>query len=114
MLSRDRLVAQCVPVRPPLSTSELSHRPSGTRLFHGCAYRSAHIRTHNLLYASGVVPRPRCTDIRFAHRSQHWRIISKGTSAGFSPWFLLLGSTGSASGMLNMYAARDELTVVKT
>lgn len=36
--------------------------------------------------------------------SQHYRIIRKGSSEGFSPWFLLLGSTSSASGMLNMYA----------
>jgi hypothetical protein len=33
---------------------------------------------------------------------KHYRIISKGSSEGFSPWFLLLGSTSSASGMLNM------------
>jgi hypothetical protein len=35
---------------------------------------------------------------------QHYRIIAKGSSEGFSPWFLLLGSTSSASGMLNMCA----------
>ena len=29
--------------------------------------------------------------------------ISKNSSEGFSPLFLLLGATGSASGMLNMY-----------
>lgn len=34
---------------------------------------------------------------------QHFRIINKKSSEGFSPWFLLLGSTSSASGMLNMY-----------
>ncbi|KIJ62104.1 hypothetical protein HYDPIDRAFT_189188 [Hydnomerulius pinastri MD-312] len=33
---------------------------------------------------------------------QHLRIIRAGTSVGFSPWFLLLGSTSSAAGMLNM------------
>ncbi|VDC04310.1 unnamed protein product [Peniophora sp. CBMAI 1063] len=33
---------------------------------------------------------------------QHYRIISKNSSEGFSPLFLLLGATGSASGMLNM------------
>ncbi|KAG8215948.1 hypothetical protein J3R82DRAFT_7923 [Butyriboletus roseoflavus] len=33
---------------------------------------------------------------------QHLRIIRAGTSIGFSPWFLLLGSTSSAAGMLNM------------
>ncbi|KAG0693589.1 hypothetical protein DFH29DRAFT_963792 [Suillus ampliporus] len=35
---------------------------------------------------------------------QHWRIIQMGSSEGFSPWFLLLGSTSSAAGMLNMIA----------
>ena len=34
---------------------------------------------------------------------KHFRIISKGSSEGFSPWFLLLGATSSAAGMLNMY-----------
>ncbi|KAG1835484.1 hypothetical protein EV424DRAFT_1531350 [Suillus variegatus] len=35
---------------------------------------------------------------------QHLRIIQMGSSEGFSPWFLLLGSTSSAAGMLNMIA----------
>jgi hypothetical protein len=35
---------------------------------------------------------------------QHFRIINKNSSEGFSPWYLLLGSTSSASGMLNMCA----------
>ncbi|KAI0060536.1 hypothetical protein BV25DRAFT_1858796 [Artomyces pyxidatus] len=30
------------------------------------------------------------------------RIVNKGSSEGFSPWFLLLGSTSAASGMLNI------------
>ena len=33
----------------------------------------------------------------------HYHIISKNSSEGFSPWYLLLGSTSSASGMLNVY-----------
>jgi len=33
---------------------------------------------------------------------QHYRIISQRSSEGISPWFLLLGSTSSAAGMLNM------------
>ncbi|KAH9968016.1 hypothetical protein BC827DRAFT_1169763 [Russula dissimulans] len=37
-----------------------------------------------------------------SYAPQHYRIISKASSEGFSPWFLLLGSTSSASGMLNM------------
>ncbi|KAH8112396.1 hypothetical protein DFH11DRAFT_489946 [Phellopilus nigrolimitatus] len=34
---------------------------------------------------------------------QHYKIIGKGSSEGFSPWFLLLGATSSAAGMLNMW-----------
>ncbi|KAI0037015.1 hypothetical protein K488DRAFT_67177 [Vararia minispora EC-137] len=37
-----------------------------------------------------------------SYAPQHLRIILKGTSEGFSPWFLLLGSTSCAAGMLNM------------
>ncbi|KAG6380064.1 hypothetical protein JVT61DRAFT_8146 [Boletus reticuloceps] len=37
------------------------------------------------------------------HGPQLLRIIRAGTSIGFSPWFLLLGSTSSAAAMLNMY-----------
>ncbi|KAI0316036.1 hypothetical protein OF83DRAFT_1129072 [Amylostereum chailletii] len=37
-----------------------------------------------------------------SYAPQHLRIINKGSSEGFSPWFLLLGSTSAASGMLNM------------
>ncbi|ORX39132.1 hypothetical protein BD324DRAFT_649221 [Kockovaella imperatae] len=33
---------------------------------------------------------------------RHIRIIRKKTSEGFSPWYLLLGATSSASGMLNL------------
>ena len=40
------------------------------------------------------------------HCLQHLRIIRAGTSIGFSPWFLLLGSTSSAAAMLNMCVAR--------
>ncbi|EGO00969.1 hypothetical protein SERLA73DRAFT_178969 [Serpula lacrymans var. lacrymans S7.3] len=35
---------------------------------------------------------------------QHLRIYNKKSSEGFSPWYLLLGSTSSAAGMLNMIA----------
>ena len=35
---------------------------------------------------------------------QHFRIIDKGSSEGFSPWFLLLGSTSAAAAMMNMSA----------
>ena len=33
---------------------------------------------------------------------QHYRIIHARSSEGFSPWFLLLGATSSASSMLNI------------
>ncbi|KAG2347015.1 hypothetical protein BDR05DRAFT_877061 [Suillus weaverae] len=39
-----------------------------------------------------------------SYAPQHFRIIQMGSSEGFSPWFLLLGSTSSAAGMLNMIA----------
>ncbi|KAG2159237.1 uncharacterized protein EDB93DRAFT_1114541 [Suillus bovinus] len=39
-----------------------------------------------------------------SYSPQHLRIIQMGSSEGFSPWFLLLGSTSSAAGMLNMIA----------
>jgi len=35
---------------------------------------------------------------------QHLRIILKRSSEGFSPWFLMLGSTASAAAMLNIIA----------
>lgn len=37
-----------------------------------------------------------------SYAPQHVRIIQMGSSEGFSPWFLLLGSTSSTAGMLNM------------
>ncbi|KAI0768329.1 hypothetical protein BD413DRAFT_135076 [Trametes elegans] len=43
-----------------------------------------------------------CLGITVSYLPQHWRIISAKSSEGFSPWFLLLGSTSSASGMLNI------------
>ncbi|KAH9886287.1 hypothetical protein C8Q73DRAFT_716140 [Cubamyces lactineus] len=43
-----------------------------------------------------------CLGITISYLPQHWRIISAKSSEGFSPWFLLLGSTSSASGMLNI------------
>ncbi|ORY33152.1 hypothetical protein BCR39DRAFT_521481 [Naematelia encephala] len=43
-----------------------------------------------------------CTGLVISYLPQHIRIIRAGTSEGFSPWFLLLGATSSASGMLNI------------
>ncbi|KAJ7112956.1 hypothetical protein C8R44DRAFT_796990 [Mycena epipterygia] len=43
-----------------------------------------------------------CVGLVVSYLPQHFRIINKGTSEGLSPWFLLLGSTSSAAGFLNM------------
>ncbi|KAJ7016220.1 hypothetical protein C8F04DRAFT_1163851 [Mycena alexandri] len=43
-----------------------------------------------------------CVGLIISYLPQHFRIINKGTSEGLSPWFLLLGSTSSAAGFLNM------------
>lgn len=33
---------------------------------------------------------------------QHYRIVSRGTSEGISPWFVLLGTTSATSGFANI------------
>ncbi|TFK45666.1 hypothetical protein OE88DRAFT_1600949, partial [Heliocybe sulcata] len=43
-----------------------------------------------------------CAGLVISYLPQHFRIIATKSSEGFSPWFLLLGSTSAASGMLNM------------
>ncbi|KZP16736.1 hypothetical protein FIBSPDRAFT_865709 [Athelia psychrophila] len=43
-----------------------------------------------------------CLGLVISYLPQHLRIFNKKSSEGFSPWFLLLGSTSSAAGMLNM------------
>ncbi|KAJ7717372.1 hypothetical protein DFH07DRAFT_907330 [Mycena maculata] len=43
-----------------------------------------------------------CIGLIISYLPQHFRIIHKGTSEGLSPWFLLLGSTSSAAGFLNL------------
>jgi len=43
-----------------------------------------------------------CLGLIVSYLPQHLRIFNKKSSEGFSPWFLLLGSTSSAAGMLNM------------
>ncbi|KAJ7906596.1 hypothetical protein B0H13DRAFT_1716233 [Mycena leptocephala] len=43
-----------------------------------------------------------CIGLIISYLPQHFRIINKGTSEGLSPWFLLLGSTSSAAGFLNL------------
>ncbi|OCF35664.1 hypothetical protein I316_02719 [Kwoniella heveanensis BCC8398] len=44
-----------------------------------------------------------CTGLIISYLpQQHLRIITAKSSEGFSPWYLLLGATSSASGMLNL------------
>ncbi|KAK4684497.1 hypothetical protein P7C73_g5684, partial [Tremellales sp. Uapishka_1] len=43
-----------------------------------------------------------CTGLIISYLPQHLRIVRSGSSEGFSPWYLLLGATSSASGMLNL------------
>ncbi|KAF7291108.1 hypothetical protein MIND_01253900 [Mycena indigotica] len=43
-----------------------------------------------------------CLGLVVSYLPQHLRIIRNGTSEGLSAWFLLLGSTSSAAGFLNM------------
>ncbi|ESK92749.1 atp synthase f0 [Moniliophthora roreri MCA 2997] len=44
-----------------------------------------------------------CCGLVISYVPQHYRIIRSGSSEGLSPWFLLLGTTSSAAGMLNMF-----------
>ncbi|KAJ7199634.1 hypothetical protein GGX14DRAFT_661548 [Mycena pura] len=43
-----------------------------------------------------------CIGLVISYLPQHFRIIHTGSSEGLSPWFLLLGSTSSAAGFLNL------------
>ncbi|PCH37598.1 hypothetical protein WOLCODRAFT_110170 [Wolfiporia cocos MD-104 SS10] len=53
-------------------------------------------------YAANALTALLCVGLVISYLPQHLRIIKAGSSEGFSPWFLLLGSTSSASGMLNI------------
>ncbi|GHJ87850.1 hypothetical protein NliqN6_4252 [Naganishia liquefaciens] len=44
-----------------------------------------------------------CIGMVISYLPQHLRIIRARSSEGFSPWYLLLGATSSASGMLNLW-----------
>ncbi|KAF7313199.1 hypothetical protein MKEN_01006400 [Mycena kentingensis (nom. inval.)] len=48
-----------------------------------------------------------CVGLVVSYLPQHLRIIRNGTSEGLSPWFLLLGSTSSAAGFLNMVTVQN-------
>ncbi|WVQ81107.1 hypothetical protein IAT38_003229 [Cryptococcus sp. DSM 104549] len=43
-----------------------------------------------------------CTGLIISYLPQHLNIINKRSSEGISTWYLLLGATSSASGMLNL------------
>ncbi|GBE83663.1 hypothetical protein BKA93DRAFT_816135 [Sparassis latifolia] len=53
-------------------------------------------------YAANLLTGFLCIGITISYLPQHLRIILTKSSEGFSPWFLLLGSTSSASAMLNI------------
>ncbi|OBZ66346.1 Uncharacterized protein C4C5.03 [Grifola frondosa] len=53
-------------------------------------------------YATNLLTGLLCLGLTISYLPQHWRIFAAKSSEGFSPWFLLLGSTSSASGMLNI------------
>lgn len=44
-----------------------------------------------------------CVGLVISYLPQLVRIVRTGSSEGFSPWYLLLGATSSASGMLNLW-----------
>ena len=44
-----------------------------------------------------------CVGMIISYLPQHLRIVRAQSSEGFSPWYLLLGATSSASGMLNLW-----------
>lgn len=42
----------------------------------------------------------------FSYLPQHYRIISRGTSEGISPYFVLLGVTSATAGFANILTVR--------
>ncbi|OCH90807.1 hypothetical protein OBBRIDRAFT_792914 [Obba rivulosa] len=53
-------------------------------------------------YTANTLTALLCAGITISYLPQHRRIIEARSSEGFSPWFLLLGSTSSASGVVNI------------
>lgn len=45
--------------------------------------------------------------ILISYLPQHYRIVSRRTSEGISPWFVLLGTTSATSGFANILFVRD-------
>jgi uncharacterized protein with PQ loop repeat len=48
----------------------------------------------------------------FSYMPQHWRIISRGTSEGISPWFVLLGTTSASAGFANILTVGPSRTAI--
>ena len=107
----------CTPVRSPslrddcpLTRFLLPRRMTGSLMSSPGVSFSDSVSPMLLRYGSSLPEHLRRVDVWFINQRRlsmcvtpkHYRIISKGSSEGFSPWFLLLGSTSSASGMLNM------------
>ncbi|KAL1730903.1 hypothetical protein EV714DRAFT_209951, partial [Schizophyllum commune] len=65
------------------------------------AYKSLQSQKHD--WFTATLTFGLCCGLIISYLPQHARIIRAGSSEGFSPWFLLLGSTSSAAGMLNMF-----------
>jgi len=50
--------------------------------------------------------------ILFSYLPQHYRIISRGTSEGISPYFVLLGTTSATAGFGNILSAQESRTAM--
>ncbi|KAF8604799.1 hypothetical protein BDV93DRAFT_522124 [Ceratobasidium sp. AG-I] len=62
--------------------------------FTGC---KPHHDSFTLILSSGLI-----VGLILSYLPQHFRIIKEKSSEGLSPWYLLLGSTSSAAGFLNV------------
>ncbi|KAF8067511.1 hypothetical protein FPV67DRAFT_1139693 [Lyophyllum atratum] len=81
---------------PRPASQYVVHRPSDILLFQysfAAMIMIGLLQPSHLVFACGLI---------ISYAPQLLRIINKGSSEGFSPWFLLLGSTWSAAGFLNM------------
>lgn len=50
--------------------------------------------------------------ILVSYLPQHYRIISRGTSEGISPYFVLLGTTSATAGFANILTAPESRTAI--
>lgn len=60
-------------------------------------------------WAEALLTAGLCSGLIVSYLPQHLRIIINKTSEGIHPWFLLLGGTSSAAGMLNMLVMQWEV-----